>query len=113
MLLPGTSRTPPVMTRPGSPHACASTAVIMLENRMLNIIRLEGFLPRVEDVHDAMDAHQLKQSADVPGRSEHLQIASVRPQMLQTTENGPQPDAVQLRHLGHVEEDLRILVHDR
>ena len=34
MVRPGTSRTPPVMTRPGSPQAWASTAVIMLENRM-------------------------------------------------------------------------------
>src|SRR5450759_1148894 len=33
MVCPGTSSTPPVITRPGSPHAWASTAVIMLENR--------------------------------------------------------------------------------
>ena len=33
MVRPGTSSTPPVMTRPGSPAACASTAVIILENR--------------------------------------------------------------------------------
>ena len=35
MVSPGTSSTPPVITRPGSPQACASTAVIMLENRNL------------------------------------------------------------------------------
>src|SRR5712692_7435620 len=34
MVRPGTSSTPPVITRPGSPQACASTAVIMLEKRM-------------------------------------------------------------------------------
>src|ERR1022692_1506484 len=33
MVCPGTSSTPPVITRPGSPQAWASTAVIMLENR--------------------------------------------------------------------------------
>src|SRR5450759_4439346 len=33
MVCPGTYSTPPVMTRPGSPQAWASTAVIMLENR--------------------------------------------------------------------------------
>src|ERR1017187_132202 len=34
MVRPGTSRTPPVMTRPGSPQACASTAVMREEKRM-------------------------------------------------------------------------------
>src|ERR1700687_4935284 len=34
IVLPGTSGTPPVITRPGSPQACASTAVIMLEKRI-------------------------------------------------------------------------------
>src|ERR1700689_1826263 len=38
MVLPGTSSTPPVITRPGSPQACASTAVIMLENRIPKIV---------------------------------------------------------------------------
>src|SRR5580692_8353141 len=38
IVLPGTSSTPPVMTRPGSPQACASTAVIMLENRIPKIV---------------------------------------------------------------------------
>src|SRR5260370_38632698 len=33
MVCPGTSSTPPVITRPGSPQAWASTAVIMFENR--------------------------------------------------------------------------------
>src|SRR6185369_3371870 len=31
---PGTSRTPPTITRPGSPHACRSTAVIIDDKRM-------------------------------------------------------------------------------
>ena len=32
MLAPGTSSTPPVMTRPGSPQACTSPAEINFEN---------------------------------------------------------------------------------
>ena len=37
MVAPGTSTTPPVMTRPGSPSAWASTAVIILEKRMTTL----------------------------------------------------------------------------
>src|SRR6516225_1346868 len=33
IVLPGTSRMPPVMTRPGSPQACRSTAVTTLVSR--------------------------------------------------------------------------------
>src|ERR1043166_7719838 len=38
MVRPCTSSTPPVITRPGSPQAWASTAVIMLENRNRNLL---------------------------------------------------------------------------
>src|SRR5579871_1922578 len=44
MVAPGTSSTPPVITRPGSPHACASTAVIMEENRIWGFYSTQGGL---------------------------------------------------------------------
>src|ERR1035437_9919345 len=40
MVCPGTARTPPALTRPGSPHAWASTAVIMLENRNCHLFSM-------------------------------------------------------------------------
>src|ERR1035437_91626 len=40
MVCPGTSSTPPVITRPGSPRAWASTAVIMLENRNCHLFSM-------------------------------------------------------------------------
>ena len=42
MVAPGTSSTPPVMTRPGSPPACASTAVIMPFKRIGSVWRVYG-----------------------------------------------------------------------
>src|SRR5271170_5477614 len=48
--LPGTSSTPPVTTRPGSPQAWASTAVIRLEKRML--VLGCGCGPKLEVVGD-------------------------------------------------------------
>src|SRR5262245_44654986 len=44
MLLPGTSRMPPVITRPGSPHACRSTAVTTLVSRTSEPARRDEIL---------------------------------------------------------------------
>src|SRR5579859_3142740 len=56
MLSPGTSSTPPVITRPGSPQACRSTALIRLEKRTFtsDAVRAVDFRPAVLEDRDAV-----------------------------------------------------------
>src|SRR5579871_1658831 len=59
MVLPGTSGTPETMTRPGSPHACASTAWRTLRESLEGIVtQLALPLPHAE-CHAEAEAHVL------------------------------------------------------
>src|SRR6185312_3512624 len=61
---PGTSSTPPTITRPGSPHACASTAWIMEANRIALQPGVEA--ADVPGLHDLGEQPVRQQNAEQP-----------------------------------------------